>query len=68
MTNIQTQRELDFIEDYNALLEGLNDELEGVGISPNKLITNISEVKKGNLECDEYLIIEYYELINNKKK
>ena len=51
-----------FLEDYNALLEGINDELEGMGIAPNKLITNISEVDMENLECDEYLYFEYLKI------
>tara|TARA_R110002051_G_scaffold322514_1_gene413218 strand:+ start:790 stop:990 length:201 start_codon:yes stop_codon:yes gene_type:complete len=54
----------DFIEDYNSLLEGLNDELEGMGISPNKLITKFSQVKIDNVECCEKLTELYYEIIN----
>tara|TARA_R110002153_G_scaffold31768_4_gene96561 strand:+ start:3359 stop:3547 length:189 start_codon:yes stop_codon:yes gene_type:complete len=54
----------DFIEDYNALLEGLNDELEGMGISPNKLITKFSQVKLSNVECCEDLLEEYYKIKN----
>jgi hypothetical protein len=51
-----------FLEDYNALLEWINDELEGMGIAPNKLITNISEVNMENLECDKYLYFEYLKI------
>lgn len=54
-----------FIEDYNSLLEGLNDELDGVGISANKMITKLSQVKIANLECDDYLAELYCEIVKN---
>jgi len=64
MKNEREQLIVQFIEDYNALLEGLNDELEPLGIS-NKLIKKLSEVEIDNLECDEYLY-ELYNEIKNK--
>ena len=56
------QRILEFIEDYNDLLEGFNDELEGIGIRGSKPITKMSQVKIANLEDDEYLYNEFYDI------
>lgn len=55
----------DFIDDYNAHLEGLNDELEGIGISPNKMITKFSQVEIENVETSVRLTRDYYEIVNN---
>tara|TARA_B100001094_G_scaffold220049_1_gene214074 strand:- start:454 stop:834 length:381 start_codon:yes stop_codon:yes gene_type:complete len=56
-----------FIADYNALLEGLNDELEGIGVEPHKLIENINQVKADVLACDDYLKESYKELFSSNK-
>ena len=62
MTKEKQQKIESFIEDYNSLLEGLNDELEPLGIS-NKLITKFNEVEIENLECDDELY-DFYDYIN----
>ena len=64
MKNQDPQLTKSFIEDYNALLEGLNDELAGMGIGANKMITKISQVKIENLECDDHLAEQYQEITN----
>lgn len=51
----------EFIEDYNTLLEELNEELEPLGIS-NKLITKLDQVEIENLNCDPDLWHMYHDI------
>ena len=58
----------EFLEDYNSLLEGLNDEIDGIDDMPkNKAATKLSDVKLADLEHDELLLDWYYELKTKKK-
>lgn len=53
----------DFIEDYNALLEGLDDELGGIDdIGSTTKIKSLKQVQVDDLECDEMLFNEYHEI------
>ena len=61
-----------FLEDYNSLLEELNDELSGIeDMELNKEAKTLKDVEIGNLECDEVLYEKYhllvYELVVNNK-
>lgn len=52
-----------FLEDYNSLLEELNDELSGIDdMGLNKKAKTLKDVEIKNLECDEYLNEEYHEI------
>jgi len=52
-----------FLEDYNSLLEELNDELSGIDdMGLNKKAKTLKDVEIENLECDEYLNEEYHEI------
>tara|TARA_R110000764_G_scaffold90205_1_gene172401 strand:+ start:336 stop:533 length:198 start_codon:yes stop_codon:yes gene_type:complete len=52
-----------FLNDYNALLEGLNDELDGIeDIGKNKMAKKMSDVELANLECDDYLLERFHEI------
>ena len=55
-----------FLEDYNSLLEGLNDELSAIESFSdwNKEALILNDVEISNLECDEDLYEEYQEIIN----
>ena len=55
-----------FLEDYNSLLEGLNDELSAIESFSdwNKEALTLNDVEISNLECDEYLYEEYQQNIN----
>jgi hypothetical protein len=55
-----------FLEDYNSLLEGLNDELSAIESFSdwNKEALTLNDVEISNLECDEDLYKEYQEIIN----
>jgi hypothetical protein len=55
-----------FLEDYNSLLEGLNDELSAIESFSdwNKEALTLNDVEISNLECDEYLYEEYQQIIN----
>jgi len=59
-------RVIAFLEDYNSLLEGLNDELSAIeGFTDwNKEALTLKDVEISNLECDEYLYEEYQQIIN----
>ena len=62
-----------FLEDYNSLLEELNDELSGIeDMELNKEAKTLKDVEIGNLECDEVLYEKYhllvYELVVNNNK
>lgn len=62
MENTKT-RINEFLEDYNALLDELNDELSGIeDMSLNKKAKSLKDVKLADLECDEYLENEYHEI------
>ena len=62
MENLKT-RINEFLEDYNSLLDGLNDELSGIeDMGLNKKAKSLKDVKLADLECDEYLDNEYYEI------
>ncbi len=61
MTKEKQQKIESFIEDYNTLLEELNEELEPLGIS-NKLITKLDQVEIENLNCDPYLWHKYHDI------
>ena len=55
----------EFLEDYNALLDGLNDELSGIeDMGLNKKAKSLKDVKLADLECDECLENEYHEIKN----
>ena len=61
-----------FLEDYNSLLEELNDELSGIeDMELNKEAKTLKDVEIGNLECDEVMYEKYhllvYELVVNNK-
>ncbi len=52
-----------FLEDYNALLDELNEELSSIeDMGLNKKATALKDVKPEDLECDEVLFNEYHEL------
>ena len=52
-----------FLEDYNSLLQELNDELSGIDdMGLNKKAKTLKDVEIENLECDEYLNEEYHEI------
>ena len=55
-----------FLEDYNSLLEGLNDELSAIESFSdwNKEALTLNDVEISNLECDEDLHEEYQQIIN----
>ena len=58
----------EFLEDYNSLLEGLNDEIDGIDDMPkNKAAKKLSDVKLADLEHDELLLDWYYELKTKQK-
>ena len=62
MENTKT-RINEFLEDYNALLEEINDELSGIeDMGLNKKAKGLKDVKLANLERDEYLENEYHEI------
>ena len=62
MENLKT-RINEFLEDYNAFLEELNDELSGIeDMGLNKKVKSLKDVKLADLECDEYLENEYHEI------
>jgi flagellar capping protein FliD len=61
MTKEKQQKIESFIEDYNTLLEELNEELEPLGIS-NKLITKLDQVEIENLNCDPDLWHKYHDI------
>jgi len=64
MKNLKT-RINEFLEDYNNLLDGLNDELSGIeDMGLNKKAKSLKDVKLADLECDEYLDNEYHEIKN----
>ena len=54
-----------FLEDYNSLLEGLNDELSAIeSLSDwNKEAVTLNDVEISNLECDEDLYEEYQQFL-----
>ena len=59
------EEQKDFLNDYNALLEGLNDEIEGIeDLSPYKMVTKFSEVQEENVLLDEYLTERFNDLNN----
>jgi len=65
MENLK-KRIAEFLEDYNALLNGLNDELSGIeDMGLNKKAKSLKDVKLADLECDEYLDNEYHEIKNH---
>ena len=62
MKNTKT-RINEFLEDYNALLDELNDELSGIeDMGLNKKAKSLKDVKLADLELDEYLENEYHEI------
>tara|TARA_R110000744_G_scaffold340953_1_gene446247 strand:- start:961 stop:1161 length:201 start_codon:yes stop_codon:yes gene_type:complete len=62
MKNTKT-RINEFLEDYNALLDELNDELSGIeDMGLNKKAKSLKDVKLADLERDEYLENEYHEI------
>jgi len=64
MKNTKT-RIAEFLEDYNALLGGLNDELSGIeDMGLNRKAKSFFDVKLADLECDVCLENEYYEIKN----
>ena len=53
----------EFLDDYNSLLDELNDELCGIDdMGLNNKAKTLEDVELDNLECDEYLYEEYYEI------
>lgn len=59
------ERISNFLEDYNALLEGFNDEMGGIeDISTYKKCTKFKNVNVIDIENDEILFDEYTEIKN----
>lgn len=57
----------DFMEDYNALLEELNDAMGGIDdIGQNKRCMDFKKVKIADLEQDELLYNTYFEILESK--
>jgi len=55
-----------FLQDYNSLLEEINDEIEGIDdMSKNKKATKLSDVNILDLQQSEFLYDWYIEIKNN---
>ena len=53
----------EFLDDYNSLLDELNDELCGIDdMGLNNKAKTLEDVELENLECDKYLYEEYHEI------
>lgn len=51
-----------FIDLYNSVVQGINDELEGMGITGEKEITKIHQAKIETINSDPDLIEAYKEM------
>lgn len=57
-----------FLEDYNALISEFNEELSGIDDAELNLeAKTIKDVHIENIQDDDYLIEEYYEIIKLQK-
>ena len=55
-----------FLQDYNNLIDKINDEIAGIYDMPkNKKATKLSDVNLLDLEQDKYLYNWYFEIKNN---
>ena len=60
----------EFLEDYNALVSEYNEELSGIDddeLELNSEAKTIKDVHIENIQDDDYLIEEYYEIIKLQK-
>ena len=58
-----------FLQDYNSLLDEINDEIEGIDdMSKNKKATKLSDVNILDLQQSEFLYDWYIEIKNNNLK
>jgi len=58
-----------FLQDYNSLLDEINDEIEGIDDMPkNKKATKLSDVNILDLQQSEFLYDWYIEIKNNNLK
>jgi len=57
-----------FLEDYNALISEFNEELSGIDDAElNSEAKTIKDVHIENIQDDDYLIEEYYEILKLQK-